>query len=321
MVKEEKGKTLSDVPGVGPGTIAKLEAGGIYDLMGLAVMTPSQVNTMTGMSEAVARKAIQGARDMADMGFVNGLEQEEKDKDLLHITFGSENLDNLLGGEGIRTKSITEAFGNFGSGKTQLAIALSVYAQLPVDKGGTGGKVIYIDTEGAFRTSRVKQFAEGAGMDPEEALKNIMVAKAFNSDHQMLLMDKVEELIKDGEDIKLIVIDSLTAHFRSEYAGRGQLADRQQKLNRYIHNIQRIADLNNLAVFVTNQVMSDPAQMFGDPTKPVGGNIVGHACAYRIYLRRGAKDSRIAKLIDSPELPDNATAFMVEEFKLKDIEV
>ena len=167
----------------------------------------------------------------------------------------------------------------------------------------------------------MEEFAKGAGIDPDKALDNIMVARAFNSDHQMLLMDKVEEMLKNKEPIKLIIIDSLTAHFRSEYVGRGQLNPRQGKLNRYIHNIQKIADIHNIAVFVTNQVMSDPAQLFGDPTKPVGGHIVGHNCAYRIYLRRGAKDSRIAKLVDAPELPDNATAFNVEEGGLEDLKV
>ncbi|GAI95339.1 unnamed protein product, partial [marine sediment metagenome] len=132
-----------------------------------------------------------------------------------------------------------------------------------------------------------------------------------NSDHQILLMEKVGEMIKAGEPIKLIVIDSLTAHFRAEYAGRGQLADRQQKLNRYIHNLMKLAETYNLAVYVTNQVMANPAQMFGDPTTAIGGHIVGHASTYRLYLRRGKKDSRVAKLIDSPNLPDNETIFFV----------
>ena len=152
-------------------------------------------------------------------------------------------------------------------------------------------------------------------------LKNILVARAFNSDHQILLIDKISEMIKDGEPIKIIIVDSLTAHFRAEYGGRGQLADRQQRLNRYMHNLMRLAETYNLAIYVTNQVMSDPAQLFGDPTKAIGGNIVGHASTYRIYLRRGRKDSRVAKLIDSPNLPDNETIFMVEASGLKDVEV
>ncbi len=321
VVGKEKKAQLIDLPGVGPGAVAKLEAAGIYDLMGLAVLTPAHLSEMAGMSESVARKAIQASRKMMDLGFSDGLAHEEKRKELFNITTGSKNLDNLLGGKGIQTKSITEAFGAFGSGKTQLAISLAVGVQLPIEQGGANGKCVYIDTEGTFRPERVRQFAEGIGANPDKVLKNILVARAFNSDHQMLLLDKVAEMIKDGEPIRLMIIDSLTAHFRAEYSGRGQLADRQQRLNRYLHNLMKIAEQNNLAVYVTNQVMSDPAQMFGDPTKAIGGNIVGHACTYRMYLRRGKKDSRVCKLIDSPDLPDDETVFMIERDGLKDIEL
>jgi len=322
--KEGKGKEelkLTDLPGVGPGAVAKLEAAGIFDLMGLAVLTPPQLAETAGMGEAAARKAIQSARQMMDLGFSDGLEYAKKRKEIFNITTGSENLNTLLGGKGIETKAITEAFGAYGSGKTQLALSLSVQVQLPVDKGGANGKAVYIDTEGTFRPERARQFAEGLGANPDKVLKNIFVARAFNSDHQILLLDKVTEMIKDGEPIRLIVVDSLTAHFRAEFSGRGQLADRQQRLNRYMHQLMKLAEQHNIAVYVTNQVMSNPAQMFGDPTTAIGGNIVGHASTYRIYLRRGKKGSRVAKLIDSPNLPDNETVFMIETDGLKDIEL
>ena len=319
--KGDDGPGIIDLPGVGPGAVAKLEAAGIFDLMGLAVLTPPHLAEMAGMGEAAARKAIQSARKMMDLGFSDALAYAEKRKEINYITTGSKNLNDLLGGKGIETKAITEAFGAYGSGKTQLALSLAVGVQLPVDQGGAGGKAVYIDTEGTFRPERIKQFSEGIGANPEKVLKNIFVARAFNSDHQILLLEKIAEMIKDGEPIKLLIVDSLTAHFRAEFSGRGQLADRQQRLNRYMHQLMRIAEQFNLAVFVTNQVMSDPAQMFGDPTKPIGGNIVGHSSTFRIYLRRGKKDSRVAKLIDSPNLPDNETVFMIETDGLKDIEV
>jgi len=194
---------------------------------------------------------------------------------------------------------------------TQLGLTLAVNAQLPADKGGANGKAVFIDTEGTFRPARIKQIAEGIGANPEKVLKNIFVARAFNSDHQILLLEKITEMIKAGEPIKLLIVDSLTAHFRAEFAGRGQLADRQQKLNRYMHDIMKLAETYNLAVYVTNQVMANPAQMFGDPTTAIGGNIVGHASTYRLYLRRGKQGSRVAKLIDSPNLPDNECVFWV----------
>ncbi len=316
--KEEKEYTLSDLPGIGPSSIAKLEAAGIYDLMGVAVMTPAGLAETAGLGEAGARKAIQAARKMMSLDFQTGTDYAKKREEIFVITTGSKNLDNLLGGRGVETKSMTEAFGAYGSGKSQLGFVLVVNVQLPVNMGGANGKAVFIDCEGTFRPERIKQIAEAKGANPEKILKNIFVARALNSDHQILLLDRVGEMIKEGEPIRLIVIDSLTAHFRSEFTGRGQLADRQQKLNRYLHSLIRISEQYNLAVYVTNQVMANPAIMFGDPTTAVGGHIVAHTSTYRLYLRRGKKDSRVAKMIDSPNLPENETVFFITKEGLKD---
>jgi len=304
---------ITDLPGIGPAVSAKLEAAGILDLMTIAVMTPSDLGDSAGVSPAVARKAIQAARKMLDLGFVDGTEYAKRRENIVYIRTGSKNFDGLLGGRGVESRSITEAFGAYGSGKTQVGLTLAVNAQLPLDMGGANGKAVFIDTEGTFRPSRIKQIAEKLGLNPEKVLKNIFVARAFNSDHQILLLDKISEMIKAGEPIKLMIIDSLTAHFRAEFSGRGQLADRQQKLNRYIHQLMKLAETYNLAVYVTNQVMANPAQMFGDPTTPIGGHILGHASTYRVYLRRGKQGSRVAKLIDSPNLPDNEIVFNVSD--------
>ena len=318
--KEEKKIGLGDLPGVGPAAVEKLESAGIFDLMGVAVLGPKELGDMAGLGEAAARKTIQAARKLMDLGFQSGLEFAEKRKEVFYITTGSKEFDNLLGGKGVETKAITEAFGSYGSGKTQLGLSLAVNSQMPLEMGGAEGKAVYIDTEGTFRPERIRQIAEAKGMNPENVLKNILVARAFNSDHQMLLVDKVGELIKNGEPIRLVVVDSLTAHFRAEFSGRGQLADRQQKLNKYLHNLMKMAEQFNLAVYVTNQVMSNPAMMFGDPTTAIGGNIVGHASTYRIYIRRGKKGSRVAKLIDSPNLPDNECIFWVGTIGINDEE-
>ena len=250
---------------------------------------------------------------MMDLGFQDGLEFAEKRKEVFFITTSSKELDNLLGGKGVETKAITEVFGAYGSGKTQIGLTLAVNTQMPIDKGGAEGKVAFIDTEGTFRPERIKQIAEKKGLNADAVLKNILVARAFNSDHQILLIDRIGELIKNGEPIKLVIVDSLTAHFRAEFSGRGQLADRQQKLNRYLHSLMRMAEQFNLGIYVTNQVMANPAMMFGDPTTAIGGNIVGHASTYRLYVRRGKKSSRVAKLIDSPNLPDNECVFFISE--------
>ena len=316
-IKEEA--KLTDIPGIGPGIAAKLESAGIYDLMGLAVMGPSDLADLAGVGQAVARKAIQAARGIMELGFTDGVAFDKKRKDIHYITTGSENLDNLLGGKGLESKAITEAYGAFGSGKTQLGLTLAVNVQLPKDQGGANGKAVYIDTEGTFRPDRIRQISEALGANSEKVLKNILVARAFNSDHQVLLLDKITEMIKDQkEPIKLVIIDSLTAHFRAEFAGRGQLADRQQRLNRYLHQLMKLSEQHNLTVFVTNQVMSNPAMMFGDPTTAIGGNIVGHASTFRIYLRRGKAGSRVAKLIDSPNLPDDEAQFYVTEAGVRD---
>jgi len=310
---EAKEPELTDLPGIGPAVSAKLESAGIFDMMSLAVMSPATLSDAAGVSAAVARKAIQAARDMLDLGFSDGLQYAKKRESVFNITTGSQNFNDLLGGKGIESRSITEAFGAYGSGKTQLGSTLAVNVQLPIEKGGANGKCVFIDTEGTFRPARIKQIAEAMGANSEKVLKNILVARAFNSDHQILLLEKVGEMIKAGEPIKLMIIDSLTAHFRAEYAGRGQLADRQQKLNRYMHDLMKLSETHNLAVYVTNQVMANPAQMFGDPTTAIGGNIVGHASTYRVYLRRGKQGSRVGKLIDSPNLPDNECIFFLSD--------
>ena len=317
---EGKEMKLTDVPGIGPGIAAKLEGAGVYDLMGLAVMSPATLADMAGVGEAVARKAIQAARGMMKLGFMDGVEFSKKREDVLYISTGSNNINNLLGGKGVETRALTEAYGAFGSGKTQLGLTLAVNVQLPKEQGGANGKAVFIDTEGTFRPQRIRQISEGMGANPEKVLKNILVARAFNSDHQILLLDKIAEMIKDGEPIKLVIIDSLTAHFRAEFTGRGELADRQHKLNKYLHQLMRLAEQYNLAIYVTNQVMANPAMMFGDPTTAVGGNIVAHASTYRMYFRRGKAGSRVAKLIDAPNLPDNECQFFLTEKGIKDEE-
>ena len=318
--KKDENPQLTDLPGIGPAVSAKLETAGIYDLMSLAVMSPGNLSDVAGVSAGVARKAIQASRNLLDLGFTDGLEYAKKRENIINISTGSKNFDELLGGKGVPSKAITETYGAYGSGKTQVSLSLAVSVQMPLEKGGVNGKCAFIDTEGTFIASRIKQIAEELGANPEKVLKNIFVARAFNSDHQVLLLERISEMIKEGEPIKLLIIDSLTAHFRAEYGGRGQLADRQQKLNRYLHDLMKLAEQHNLAVYVTNQVMSNPAQMFGDPTTAIGGNIVGHASTYRIYLRRGKKGSRVAKMIDSPNLPDNECVFFVTSAGVKDEE-
>jgi DNA repair protein RadA len=318
MEKQETKKEMSvtDLPGVGAATADKLSVVGYSDLMSIAVATPGELIEAAGVSDAVAKKMIAGARANLDMGFESGEDVLAKRDNIIRISTGSKVFDDLMGG-GFETNAITECFGEFGSGKTQIGHLLAVNVQ----KDDPSAIAVYIDTENTFRPERIKQLAEGAGLDPIKVLKNIKVARAYNSDHQMLLAEKIEDLIKkQGLNVKVVIVDSLIAHFRAEFIGRGTLADRQQKLNKHMHILSKLADLNNICVYLTNQVMSKPDQFFGDPTAPIGGHIVAHASTFRIYLRKGKKGSRVAKLIDAPNLADGECNFIVQEGGLKDIE-
>jgi DNA repair protein RadA len=306
---------LEDLPGVGAATASKLREAGYTSLMSLAVATPGELVEASGVSEAVARKMINNSRSSMNMGFESGIEVLARRSRITKISTGSVSFDEMLGG-GFESGAITECFGEFGSGKTQLGHLLCINAQ----KADPDAVAVYIDTENTFRPERIKQLAEGAGLDPHKVLNNIKVARAYNSDHQMLLAEKVEELINEqGHKVKLLVVDSLTAHFRAEFVGRGTLADRQQKLNKHMHILLKVADTHNVTVYVTNQVMAKPDQFFGDPTVSIGGHIVGHASTFRIYLRKGKKGSRVAKLIDAPNLADAECNFYVESAGLRDI--
>ena len=309
---------LRKIPGVGDKTLQKMRESGYDSLMSIAAALTADLVAASGLGEETAAKIINAARGKLKMGFEPASEVLKKRESIAKITTGSKTLDNLLGG-GVETQAILEAFGAFGSGKSQIAHQLAVNVQLPKEKGGLESKAIFIDSEQTFRPERIVDMATALGMDPQKALDNVFVARSYNSDHQILLAEKAEDILKKG-DVKIIIVDSLTASFRSDYTGRGMLANRQQKLNRHLHHLQRLADVYNVAIYVTNQVMANPAIMFGDPTAPIGGHIVGHQATYRLYLRRSKESKRIAKLIDSPWLPEGETVFSVGKEGVRDIE-
>ena len=314
MNKEEK--TIYDLPGVGAATAEKLISVGFTNLMSIAVASPSELIDATGMGEALAKKMIAVARSSLEMGFESGEELLRRREKVLRVKTGSKSFDALLGG-GFETGAIVECFGEFGSGKTQLGHVLAVNCQ-NVDKDAVA---VYVDTENTFRPERIIQLAKGVGLDEEQVLKNIKVARAYNSDHQMLLEEKIEDLIKkQGFNVKMVIIDSLTAHFRAEFIGRGTLANRQQKLNKHMHVLLKLADMYNLSVYVTNQVMAKPDIFFGDPTQAIGGHIVAHASTFRVYLRKGKKGTRVAKLVDSPSCPEGEAGFYIDSDGIKDTE-
>ncbi|MEM2143868.1 MAG: DNA repair and recombination protein RadA [Candidatus Jordarchaeaceae archaeon] len=308
---------LEDLPGVGPAIAKKLSEAGFRSPEAVAVATPKELAAAADIGEATATRIIEAAREMLNIGFVSAQEFLEQRKAISTITTGTKNLDQLLGG-GIETRGITEFFGEFRTGKTQICHQLSVTVQLPEEKGGLSGETVYIDTEGTFRPERIVQVATRFELDPKAALKKVIYARAYNSDHQLYLSQNIDGLITKGKNIKLIIVDSMVGHFRSEYIGRGMLAERQQKLNKHLHTLLRLSELYNLAVVVTNQVMAKPDTFFGDPTAPVGGHIVAHNCTTRIYLRKSKGNQRIARLVDSPYLPESEVVFSIDENGVSD---
>jgi len=307
-----KATVLEDLPGIGTVTAEKLRKAGYNDFEKIAAASPYELEEVADLGVETAKKAITAARDSLEMGYETADNILEKRKNIIRISTGSKNLDELIGG-GVESMAITEAYGKFSSGKSQLAFQLALNVQKPEEQGGLGDEagVLFIDTESTFRPERIKQLAEIHGLDPEKVLKNIHVAKAINSDHQMILVDKAEEMVRK-HNIKIIIVDSLTSHFRSDYVGRGALGERQQKLNKHVHQLQKLADQFNLVIYITNQVMDNPGLMFGDPTTPVGGHVLAHAATYRLYLRKGKEEKRIARLIDSPSLPEGECIFKVK---------
>ena len=301
---------LKDLPGVGEKTAEKLQDAGFADMMRLATATPNELSVKAEIGEGVAEKVIEAARKAEDIDFETAFEVMERRKDVGRITTGSSGFDELIGG-GIETQSLTEVFGEFGSGKSQISHELAVTVQLPEDKGGLDGECVFIDTENTFRPERIEQIANAFDLDPEETLQKIHIARAFNSSHQILMADKINELIQSGVNIKLVIVDSLMAHFRAEYVGRESLAVRQQKLNQHLHVLQTIANTYNVAVFITNQVQARPDAFFGSPTKAIGGHVLGHASTYRVWLKKGLAGKRIARLVDSPHLPEGECVFKI----------
>ena len=314
---DEEQATIDDLPGVGPATAEKLREAGFDDLLAIAVMSPNELAEQAELGEAVSAKIIQGAKKLANIGgFISGNALLERRREVQKLTSGTAALDELLGG-GFETQAIVEVYGEFGSGKTQIGHQLCVNTMLPLEKGGFDGEVFYIDTEDTFRPERIAQMCEGVGLDPMMVLDRIHVARAYNSAHQMLLVDEIKKLSKNI-DVKLIIVDSLTSHFRSEYIGRGMLARRQQLLNRHMKELKQLSDVHNALILVTNQVMSKPDSMWGDPTRAIGGHIVGHASTFRLYLRKSKGGRRIARLVDSPNLPEGEAVFTVTAEGLTD---
>lgn len=308
---------LKDIEGVGDATIKKLKEAGIISIRSLAMTPISILVDSVGIGEKTAQKIVKAAQDLEHMGFISADDIWEKRKVMKRITTSSQAFDDLLGG-GIETGAITELFGEYRTGKTQLAHQLCVNVQLSYENGGLEGGALYIDTEGTFRPERIINMSEAKNIDYKTVLKNIIIGRAYNSDHQILLVKEAPKFIEERK-LKLIIVDSLIGHFRSEYIGRGTLANRQQILNSHIHDLLRLTEIyDELAVIVTNQVSAKPDTFYGNPITATGGNIVAHGATIRIYLRKGKEQQRVAKIVDAPNLPEEEATFSITEDGITD---
>jgi len=315
-LEKKRYECLEDLE-IGPAISKKLREIGFHTVESLAMATAKELE-QAGISKTKAQELIHKARSCMPLPFIRGDELLKMRQTVLRLTTGSSMLDKLLGG-GIESQSITEFYGEFGSGKSQICHQLCVNVQLPPEQGGLGGAALYVDTENTFRTERIFQMAQNLGLEPEEALKKIIFAEAYTSDHQMFLLENADKVIKEN-GVRLIIVDSLTSHFRSEYLGREMLAERQQKLNKHLHRLIRLARGFNAAAVVTNQVMSKPDVFFGNAVHPVGGHIVAHTSHTRVFLRKSARGPvRIARLVSSPYLPEGEGIFKISERGIEDV--
>ena len=283
--------------GINASDITKLRDAGFNSIEAITYSTKKTLVAIKGLSEIKVDKIIDACSKICQMGFAPSNIFLEKRKNLVFLTTGSSELDKLLGG-GIESDSITELFGEFRTGKTQICHTLCVTCQLPRENGGGAGKALYIDTEGTFRPEKLKPIAERFGLDPDEVVSNVLYARAYNSDHQNKLLLQACALMSESK-FALLIVDSATNLYRTDYSGRGELSARQMSLAKFLRNLQKIADEHQVAVVITNQVVASvDGSSFGggNDKKPIGGHIMAHAAQTRLSLRKGLKDNRICKI-------------------------
>ncbi|RLG81623.1 MAG: DNA repair and recombination protein RadA [Thermoprotei archaeon] len=318
MSEKTRSLRLRDIPGVTPTIAEKLESAGFTNPWAIVVARVEELAERAGIPQSTAERIVTNTRKLLGVTFRTAKEVKMERLNIRKITTGSKNLDDLLGG-GIETKTITEFYGEYGTGKTQICHQLSINVQLSPEKGGLSGKAVYIDTEGTFRWERIEAMARGVGLDPDEAMENIYYQRAYNSDHQMAIVEELFKFVPEN-DVKLVVVDSVTSHFRAEYPGREHLAVRQQKLNAHLHHLVKLAEIYNIAVVVTNQVMARPDVFYGDPTQAVGGHVLAHTPGVRVQLRRAKGHKRIARVVDAPHLPEGEAVFIITDEGIRDPE-
>jgi DNA repair protein RadA len=304
--------TLNDI---GPATKSSLKEAGFRSIKDLVIRGPIDIAEATGIAMEKCTFLCNRARELLedigvfDKPFITANQLYEKRKSEYRITTGSKNLDELLGG-GIETRAITELYGEFGTGKSQICHTLCLTVQEAEDKHNIS-RALYVDTENTFRPERIASIASARKIDPKHVLENVIVAKAYNSSHQEVIIQESANII-NLHNIKIMIVDSIVSHYRAEFLGRSFLSERQQRINRLLHILLRIAETCKIAVVITNQIQSSPDAIFGDPNKATGGNVMAHTSTYRIYLKKAGKN-RIARMVDSPYHSEREILFTINE--------
>ena len=316
------------IPGTSWTTMKKIVASGISTVGDLARQTPTTLSAQSSVGEDTCEKYISLALDMINEGYITGEQLWDRMKNRRKLTTGSQAVDEILRSDedrkrgvpgGIEESTTTEISGENGSGKTQVMHQLAINAQLPESEGGLGGKVVWIDTENTFRPDRIIQICQARGLDGMQMLRGIIYEEAYHAIHQLSIVAKLPKLCQDN-DVKLVIIDSMIAHLRAEYIGRGTLAGRQNILGDILQRLGKISQNHNLTVIYTNQIMDKPTA-YGDPQKAVGGNIMGHASTLRLNIKKGRQGARIMQVKKSPYLPENEAVFLITESGIEDVPI
>lgn len=162
---------FEQLPGVGRATADTLLDAGFDSYQALAVMSPSELANTAGVGERTAAEIIQAAREAADIGaFETGTAVRRQREQIGKLSWLIDDIDELLGG-GVETQSITEFYGKFASGKSQVTHHLCVTVQLPENYGGFHGRAIFLDTEDTFRPERIDDMVRGL---PDEVIEATM---------------------------------------------------------------------------------------------------------------------------------------------------
>lgn len=304
------------LPGVTKGTIEKIKAAGVTTVEALGRQTKKKLSELAGIGADTAEGAIEKAVNYTSKGFITGDALALLRGQRTHLTTGSEEVNQLLGG-GIESQTTTELSGTNGSGKTQMCHMLAITAQLPVAEGGLGGEVAWIDTEDTFRPERIMEICRERGLDGEEFVKRIHIGRALTSVHQAKLTHQLFELVPDN-NIKLIIMDSMMGHLRSEYLGREMLSARQDALKGILQTLMQVALSTKTTVVYTNQMLANPVLFGGN--KPTGGHVMGHAATMRLEVRKGRNENRVMKLTKSPYLPEGEAQFLITGAGVEDTE-